>query len=145
MKINFLKLTTVFVLTLLFSATTLVAQDAPTVKTPQKGKVYKADRQQLTPEEKAAKKTEKLTEKLSLNEEQSASIYEIFLKEIQDMNELRTQNTEDREQRMEARKAIMEETKVAVTALLTPEQAEKLAEFEAKRQEMRGRKGRGRK
>ena len=145
MKINFLKLTTVFAITLLFAATTVSAQDASSTKVPQKGKVYKAEHQQLTPEQKASKMTEKLTEELGLNEEQVSAIYEINLSQIQRMDELRTQNIEDRKEKMEARKAIMEETKLQNNEQLTDEQAAKLAEWESKRQEARqSRRGRGR-
>lgn len=145
MRINSLKLATVFVLTLLFSATTLFAQDAPSVKVPQKGKVYKAEREKLTPEDKAAKKTEKLTEHLGLSDEQATAVYEINLKHIKDMDAQRAAQSTDRTERMQARKAMMEQTKADIAALLTPEQTAILAEWEAKRQEKRdGRRGRGR-
>ncbi|MGB0929669.1 MAG: hypothetical protein ACPGVB_02755 [Chitinophagales bacterium] len=145
MKIIFLKLTSVFALTLLFSATTLFAQDATSLKTPQKGKVYKAERQKLTPEQKALKKTEKLTEHLGLSEEQAAAVYEINLKHIQDMDAFRSTQQTDRTERMQTRKAMMEQTKTNIAALLTSEQAAILAEWEAKRQEKRqSRRGRGR-
>ena len=82
---------------------------------------------------------------LGLNEEQVSAIYEINLSQIQRMDELRTQNIEDRKEKMEARKAIMEETKLQINEQLTDEQAAKLAEWESKRQEARqSRRGRGR-
>ncbi|MEZ4887087.1 MAG: hypothetical protein R3E32_20320 [Chitinophagales bacterium] len=138
MKINLLKLMMLFAATLLFSATTVSAQNAVS----QKPKAAKVSQEQLTPEQKAAKKTKMLTEKLGLNEEQSTAISAISLKYINEMDALRAEQSEDRTKKMEAVKALKKQEKEEITAQLTEEQAAKLAEMEAKRQErMQSRKG----
>jgi len=137
MKTNILKLTAVFVLTLLFSAATLLAQDAPSAK------VNKMKPQQSTPQEKASKRTAKLTEQLDLNNEQATAIYEIHLQHIKKMDDYRVTQPEEREQRLEGRKAIMEQTKAEIAAQLTSEQLKMLEELEVKRREKRqSRRGR---
>lgn len=143
MKINNLKLITVFVLTLLISATTLFAQDAASTKVLQKEKTYKAKPQQSTPQQRATKRTAKLTEQLGLSDEQATTIYKIHLKHISKMEAYYATQPDNRTQRVEDKNAIMEETKAEIAAQLTTEQTERLAEWEAKREEKRqSRRGR---
>jgi len=135
---------TVFAVTILFSATTLFAQDATSVQLPNKqGKKVRAERQQLSPEEKAEKRTAKMVEHLGLSAEQATAISAIHLKYITEMNALRGQQTEDREQKREMVKEMRAQEKAEVMAQLNDEQATKLQELEAKRQERRGNRERG--
>ncbi len=143
MRINLLKFMTLFAVTILFSATTLLAQDAISTQVPKKGKKMRAERQQMTPEEKAEKKTARMTEHLQLSEAQATTINAIHLKYITEMDALRGQEFEDREEKMAMVKEMREQEKAEIMAQLNEEQATTLQEFEAKRQERRGNRERG--
>lgn len=143
MRINLLKFMTLFAVTILFSATTLSAQDATSIKVPTQGKKLRAERQQMTPEEKAEKRTARMTEHLGLSEPQATAIKAIHLKYIAEMDALRQQQIEDREEKMALLKDLREQEKAEIMAQLNEEQATTLQEFEAKRQERRGNRERG--
>ena len=95
-------------------------------------------RKDHSPEERAAKHTKRLTEKLSLSADQTAKVAAINLEYAQKMKAAKEAATESGEGR-EAIKALRNEKEAAIKAVLTPEQA---ATFEQKRGK-HGRKGRG--
>lgn len=76
------------------------------------------DNQQLTPEEKATKRTEQMKKELSLSEDQTTKIYAINLAHIVEMEKLKE------EQRLlkEKMKAERESTRLKIKEVLTPEQ-----------------------
>ena len=89
-----------------------------------------------TPEERAAKHTEKLTEKLSLSPEQTSKVAAINTEFA-----AKRKAAKEAEGGKEAKKALRSEHKAAIKAVLTPEQ---VAIFETMKKGRRGGKGRGR-
>ena len=144
MKINFLKPVMLFVaaLFLSFASISVSAQDVAEPLPPKKMKV---DRQQMSPEEKAAKQTERMTKQLDLSPEQAAAISDIHLKYNLELDALRAEQTENREQKRAAVKNLRQQQKAEINGILTPEQITKMEELIAKRKAKRkGRRARGR-
>jgi len=114
-----LKLTFI-ALTLTFLASSAMAQEMEEKK---------------TPEERAKMQTERMTEKLLLNPDQKAKVYEINL-QIDKKNQAVHQ---DKSMLAETKKATMDSNnqtrKEMIKAVLTPEQNQKFDEMEAHRQE----------
>ena len=89
-------------------------------------------------EERATHLTERLTEKLSLNETQTAKVATINLDFAKKATAIKAAN-EDREAGREELKALRKEHKAAIKTTLTPEQ---ITQFEAMKDGKRGHKGR---
>lgn len=144
MRNHFLKFVVLFAATILFSTISMMAQDAPP---PRVKKDVRTERQRLSPEEKATKRTEKMAETLELSADQAEAISAIHLKYIQEFDAIRAQQIEDREQKRAAMKELRNAQKAEVEQILTPEQAQKLAELKKEHKEKRRgmrRGGRGR-
>lgn len=90
----------------------------------------KEELQKLTPEERAQKKTDRLTEELGLSEDQSTKVYDIMVDHCKTMDELHAE-MKALKMRMKAER---EKTDEAIEAVLTPEQLET---FRAKKEEMK--------
>lgn len=109
------------------------AQDGP-----QKGKkITKEERKNMTAEEKAKHKTDRMTKQLALSEDQAKQVFDVNLEYEKDIKVLRA----------EAKK-IKEDIKVKRTVrrtdiekVLTAEQLAKVKELEAKRKEKHQNKG----
>lgn len=82
----------------------------------------KAEWENLTPEEKAAKKTEQMTAELDLSEDQASKIEAINLAFIIEMEKIK----EERKALKEKAKAQREKTKKEIDEVLTTSQKEKM-------------------
>ncbi len=92
-----------------------------------------------SPEQRAEKITNKLTEKLDLSSRQVPQVKAIVLDFATKMQEARQSNQGDKEAMKEIRKQLRSEKKAEMQAVLTEEQFEKLKELKKERRE--GRKG----
>jgi len=90
-----------------------------------------------TPEERAAKHTERLTEKLSLSAEQATKVAAINT-DFAAKRKAAKDSATDREEGRAAKEALRSEHKTAIKAVLTPEQ---IATYEAMKSEGKGRRG----
>jgi len=94
-------------------------------------------RPNLSAEERAQKRTEKMTADLGLNAEQQAQVAAINRKYADIVDEMRTQEKADKDvRRAEAQKRIAERD-AELKAVLTPEQYTKHQEMKAANQEKR--------
>lgn len=113
----------ILILVLALIAPLSFGQDQPDVK--------KKERVEMTPEQKAQKRVDKMAESLDLTEAQKKKIYAIELENIKKAEETRAEmialKEKARKQRQEGRAKIENE--------LTQEQKEKLAELKAKKKE----------
>ncbi len=98
--------------------------------------------QSLSPEEKAEKFTNKLTEKVNLDRAQVPKVKAIALEYAHKMQEAREANQGDKEAIKEIRKEIRKEKRAALKEVLTDEQIAILKELKRERKE--GRKDNGR-
>jgi len=98
-----------------------------------------------TPEERATKHSQKLTQELSLNADQQKSAYAACLTRAQQMDADRAQNQGNKEGMKAGRKQINETFETSMNQVLTPEQKTKWeqikADEKAKRQGGGGRGG----
>ncbi|MDX1445990.1 hypothetical protein [Lishizhenia sp.] len=113
----------ILILVLALIAPLSFGQDQPDVK--------KKERVEMTPEQKAQKRVDKMAESLDLTEAQKKKIYAIELENIKKAEETRAEmialKEKARKQRQEGRAKIENE--------LTQEQKEKLAELKAQKKE----------
>jgi periplasmic protein CpxP/Spy len=102
------------------------------------------DKKDFTPEDRATKKTERLTETLNLDAAQAEKIKAIHLKYGERMHALRAQDTTDKDQSQ--KKAAMQQIRTEIDAeiktVLTTDQYQKFQEM-PKRGHHKGKKGRG--
>lgn len=89
----------------------------------------------LTAEQKAAKQTEKMSEKLLLSPEQKAKVAEINLAIVQKNEAVRNDANLSPETKKESIKGNNEARAQMIKALLNPEQLKKFEEMEANREE----------
>ncbi|WP_025762051.1 DUF4890 domain-containing protein [Dyadobacter tibetensis] len=117
----------VLMMVLLFASTTAFAQR------PNQGG---------TPEQQAEKQTARLTESLKLSEEQKKQVYDLNLKRMTTMSEMRKAENMDRSKMKESNEVFNAE----LAKILSPEQQEKLKAMESERkgQGQGGRQGRPR-
>ena len=96
-----------------------------------------SERDKLTATGKAEKRTEKLSELLSLSDEQTEKIYQLNLNHIQKMDELKVERDALKQKHEEAKELIKNE----MNSILSAEQkiilAEKREEMRQKRQDKR--------
>ena len=104
--------------------------NAQTVKEGAKSEVRKEQRPHKTPEEKAQKATDRMTEKLGLNEKQQADIFALNVQEIKNRDEIRSK----------MKNKLQAEQMARYKTVLTPDQYAKLEKFQAERQ-AKGKKG----
>jgi len=95
-------------------------------------------RQQSTPEERATRQTERLTEKLSLNEDQKKKVYDLNLKYAK--KDKSQAKKGDREQRREEFRKSEEQRSTELKALLTDDQQKKYDEYLKETQQRRKRR-----
>ena len=114
-----------------FSFTSIAQED----KTEKKEK-----REQLSPEEKADKRTDKLSEILGLDSEQEDKIKAINLDHIMKMEEIKEEHKALKERAKEQR----ESTRNSIEGVLSPEQNEKLIEKQEEHKKKREEKRRER-
>jgi broad specificity polyphosphatase/5'/3'-nucleotidase SurE len=100
-----------------FNLNAQITQEAPQTD------VRKEQRPHKTPEQKAQKVTDKMTEKLGLNEKQQAEVYAVNLQEAQNRKKIREQLQENLQREQMAR----------YKTVLTSEQYAKLEKFQAER------------
>lgn len=86
---------------------------------------------------------ERLTEELSLTDDQVAKIKPILEKVKKEMDALRESSSGDRDQQMEAMKKIMDSEEEQISALLTDEQKTMLAKIKKEREKNRPAPGQG--
>ncbi len=114
---------------------TAIGQDVP--PPPPCKKEKKSD---MTPDERAEKRTEKMKEELGLSDEQAVKVKELNMNHIQEMEQIRGEMKALRDRKKEMHK----EHEGALTGVLTPEQKkihdQKMAEHKAKREEFRKKK-----
>lgn len=87
---------------------------------------HKKEGKNMTVEERAQKRTDKMTEKLGLSDDQAKDVYKINLEHAKKMEDLRQQ-----------KKAQHEKTKAELDKVLTDEQKKKAEELRKKREEKR--------
>ena len=100
------------------------AQDRPEKPT-------KEERKNMTVEEKAQKKTERMTKQLALSKDQSKQVYDINLKYEKENKILRAESKKIKEKS----KAKRAEKRSSIEKVLTAEQLAKAKEMEVKRKE----------
>jgi Spy/CpxP family protein refolding chaperone len=108
------------------------AQDQPTKPT-------KEERKNMTVEEKAQKKTDRMTKQLALSGDQAKQVYDINLKHEKENKVLRAEAKKIKEKG----KALRAEKRTSLEKVLTPEQLAKAKEMEAKRKENHKKGGKG--
>jgi len=99
----------------------------------------------ITPEERAEKQTEVMTERLGLDEEQAATIKDLNLTFAEKVKEVRD-NSESRETTREAMTTVHKEHAAAIKEVLTGEQFQKWENAQKRRGPEKGkgkRKGKG--
>ncbi|AMM49949.1 hypothetical protein TH61_00445 [Rufibacter sp. DG15C] len=124
----------------LFAGTSF-AQDAPQKvrkeRSEQRVRKDGQERVRISPEERAAKRTQMMTKKYDLNKSQQAKLQALFLKQSNEMAAQRSNRLEatqkDPAQR-QARKAKQEQYNAEIKRILTKKQ---YAQFEADRKEMK--------
>ncbi|MGK0366263.1 MAG: protein CpxP [Saprospiraceae bacterium] len=104
--------------------------NAQTTKEGAQSEMRKEQRAHKTPEEKAQKLTERMTEKLGLNENQQEDVYALNLQEIKNREEIRSRMKDKLQAEQMAR----------YQTVLTTDQYAKLEKFQAERQ-AKGKKG----
>jgi len=102
------------------------AQDQPQ-------KVKKEDRKNMSTEERAKHKTDKMTKLLKLSEVQTKQVYDVNLKFENEVKAIRTEAKKIKEAVKVKRLA----KRTEIEKILTPEQLEKVKEMEAKRKAKR--------
>lgn len=100
----------------------------------------KEQRDKLSPEEKADKRTDKMTEVLGLSEEQSVEIKKINLEHIKEMDKIKKEIKALKKQAKEAR----DKTRKDIESVLDADQIEKMKEEEDKHRKKREEKRRER-
>ncbi len=93
------------------------------------------ERERATPEDRAQKKTEMLSKKLSLTKEQQDKVYAINLEQAKKMEEFRSAAEKERAERMEKRKLFFKENDNKIEKILTEEQKKTYLEHKKERQE----------
>ncbi|WP_442588509.1 DUF5969 family protein [Pedobacter sp. AW31-3R] len=97
-----------------------------------------------TPEERAAKMTARLTEKLSLTADQQTKIKAVFLDQQAQMEKTRAEQTQDRSAMRGKMMEMMKESDSKINAVLTEEQKKSYEAYkEERKSEMKNRGDRG--
>lgn len=122
---NYTKIKGLFIAAFALFALNISAQ---TTEAPASKQEHRKHRMQnMTPEQKAEKMTERMTEKLELNEKQKTEVYAVLLKTVEERKENRRRSDEKN------RNAVNGEMK----NILTPEQFELMLEMQEQRQQKR--------
>ncbi|MEO1259278.1 MAG: hypothetical protein AAFZ15_10805 [Bacteroidota bacterium] len=100
------------------------------------------NRKSMSPEDRAAKMTEKMTEQLGLNKDQVTELEKVNLEFAQKRQAIIEKNKEQRAAGKESMQQLKEEQKAAMEKILTPEQMKQLEEIRPEKgQHRRGRRG----
>ncbi|WP_423148209.1 hypothetical protein [Rubrolithibacter danxiaensis] len=91
-------------------------------------------KQKINPEERAKKKTEMLTEKLSLTKDQQEKIYAINLEQAKQAEQFRQEAKEARE-KMVDRRALMKKNEDKINSILNDKQKKEYEDMKKQRQE----------
>jgi periplasmic protein CpxP/Spy len=92
----------------------------------------RGQRQQLTPEQRAEKQTEMMTEKLSLTPEQASKIKDINLKYADKHKAQKDEAKGEREKNRSAMQQLQDERKAEINAVLNKDQQAKYEQMQAK-------------
>ena len=108
----------------LLSLTTVHAQE----KVPGERKPSKEAKKHMTPEQRAQKHVDALSQEITLTEDQKPKIYDLALAKVKKADEIkaRYKGQEQKDARNTELKAVKKEFRQSVKAVLTAEQAEKL-------------------
>jgi Spy/CpxP family protein refolding chaperone len=121
--------------------------ERPSKSTQQGVRGNRADRPQLTPEQRLQRQTKQLVDTLKLNKDQEQKVTAINKKYMQkqpfDWSKMRDANDEERAKILEQRKKIQEEKDIEIKAVLTPDQSKLYDQIQKKRAAGR-RNGQGR-
>lgn len=103
----------------------------------------KAERVQITPEQRAEKTAAQLQTKLALTNDQKAEVYKIEVEKLKKQEDWRKESRDEMTKKMEARKAEMRKSDEKLGKVLTADQKAKYEALKAERKEkMKDRKGR---
>jgi len=119
------------------AACLLTLSTVVTAQTAQNKKVERAQKQKLTPEQRAQKHVDRLNTEVSLSEDQKPKVYDLALATVKKVDEIKAKYNGQPENKDAAQKEIQpvkKEFQQNVKAILTPEQLEKL---KVKQQEMK--------
>lgn len=128
--------------------------DIKRVLTPEQAKQFEADKQKITEKmdsrgqerrenrppaaDRAARKTEKMIQKLALNDKQAQAVKEINLKAATAIDKIMSNDKMDKGDRLKQIDQIEQQTERELRAVLTPEQAKQLEQIKAQRREQHG-------
>jgi hypothetical protein len=102
----------------------------------------KTVKEKRTPEEIATAYTDRLVTVAGIDESQKTKIYDLKLKEVQDLRELRGKKEIKGEERKQKVKEIVQAFRAELKVILTPEQKSKLkAELKKNKANKKGKKG----
>lgn len=105
-----------------------------------------AQQTQRSPEERAKLRSEKMTEKLSLNETQKQQVYDIMLEHATQKDAIKNNQDITKESRKEQMKALRESTDQKLTGIFSKEQIDKWNTMKKNMKEKHGKKnGHGKK
>lgn len=99
-----------------------------------------AQQTKRTPEERAKLRSEKLTEKLSLDETQKQQVYDVILNHATQVDVIKNNQDITKESRREQMKALRTETDQKLQGVFTKEQNEKWNTMKQKMKEKHGKK-----
>jgi Spy/CpxP family protein refolding chaperone len=115
--------------TCLFAASTTISAQEAAVKTKTEAAPNQKNEVRMTPEQQAQKNVDKLNAEVGLTEDQKTKIHALALNRVTKANEIRHKYKGQPENKETAHKEIdilRKEYRKEVTALLTPEQLEKI-------------------
>jgi Spy/CpxP family protein refolding chaperone len=143
MKTYLLPLLAAFALTVGTAAAQTTAETAPTVGSPQQGPGRGYGRQQGSPEEMAKRQSERMTQELGLNADQSTKIQQILLARGQEMQAMRGQarDAANRDQMREQMQANRTKYDAQFKEVLTADQYTKYTAMQSDRMNRGGGRG----
>ncbi|HZL08825.1 MAG TPA: hypothetical protein VFC65_02420 [Prolixibacteraceae bacterium] len=132
----------VFLVILLLATGITFAQERGGGERPSKSvEQGRPDRQQMTPEQRVQRETQRLVEQLKLNKEQEAKVLAINKKYMEkqsgDWSKMRDASDEERAKMRDAMQKVQAEKNKEIKVVLTPEQVKLFDENLKKREEMR--------
>jgi protein CpxP len=95
----------------------------------------RANKSELTAEEMASKKADKLKTELSLTDEQCTQVYQAQLEKITQMKAIKAKNLEDKKAKAKEMKPVNEAFQTKMKSILTPEQLTKWEEMKKNQKE----------
>lgn len=143
MKTYLLPVLAAFALTVGTAAAQTTTETAPTVGSAQQGQGRGYGRQQGSPEEMAKRQSERMTQELGLNADQSTKIQQILLARGQEMQSMRgqTRDATNRDQMREQMQANRAKYDAQFKEVLTADQYTKYTAMQANRMNRGGGRG----